>query len=102
MEIRRRVHAHPELGHRESATTALIMRMLDADGIKAAVLPTGTGIIAEVGSGDRLIGLRADINALPIGEATGGQGKPSTSPQGAASRRRSSTTGGFVRGLLAK
>ena len=35
VRIRRRVHAHPELGHRESATTALIMRTLDADGIKA-------------------------------------------------------------------
>ncbi|HEY5877968.1 MAG TPA: amidohydrolase [Nakamurella sp.] len=71
IRIRRRVHAHPELGFRESATTALIMRMLDADGIKAAVLPSGTGVIAEVGSGERLIGLRADIDALPIGEATG-------------------------------
>jgi len=71
VEIRRRVHAHPELGHRESATTAMIMRVLDAEGIKAAVLPSGTGVIAEVGSGERLIGLRADIDALPIREATG-------------------------------
>jgi amidohydrolase len=71
IEIRRRVHAHPELGHRESATTALILRLLDADGIKATVLPTGTGVIAEVGSGERLVGLRADIDALPIPEATG-------------------------------
>lgn len=71
VQIRRRVHAHPELGHRESATTALIMRMLDADGIKATVLPTGTGVIAEIGSGERVVGLRADIDALPIPEATG-------------------------------
>jgi len=71
VQIRRRVHAHPELGHRESATTAMIMRTLDADGIKAVVLPTGTGLIAEVGSGERLVGLRADIDALPIPETTG-------------------------------
>jgi len=71
VQIRRRVHAHPELGHRESATTAMIMRRLDADGIKAVVLPTGTGLIAEVGSGERLVGLRADIDALPIPETTG-------------------------------
>jgi amidohydrolase len=71
VQIRRRVHAHPELGHRESATTAMIMRRLDADGIKAIVLPTGTGLIAEVGSGERLVGLRADIDALPIPETTG-------------------------------
>src|SRR6476619_354125 len=70
VQIRRRVHAHPELGHRESATTAMIMRRLDADGIKAMVLPTGTGLIAEIGSGERLVGLRADIDALPIPETT--------------------------------
>lgn len=71
VRIRRRVHAHPELGHRESATTAMIVRTLDADGIPAAVLPTGTGVIAEIGSGERVVGLRADIDALPIREATG-------------------------------
>ncbi len=71
IRIRRRVHAHPELGRRESATTAMIMRVLDAAGIKATVLPSGTGVIAEVGAGERLIGLRADIDALPIREATG-------------------------------
>ncbi len=71
VRIRRQVHAHPELGHRESATTALIMRVLDAEGITAAVLPTGTGVIAEVGSGEKVVGLRADIDALPIHEATG-------------------------------
>ncbi len=71
VELRRRVHAHPELGHRESATSALIMRTLEADGIKARILPTGTGVIAELGTGDHLVGLRADIDALPITEATG-------------------------------
>jgi amidohydrolase len=71
VETRRRIHAHPELGHRESATTALIMRQLDRAGIPARVLPTGTGVIAEVGSGERIVGLRADIDALPIREATG-------------------------------
>jgi amidohydrolase len=71
VQIRRRVHAHPELGHRESATTAMIVRVLDAAGIPATVLPSGTGVIAEVGAGERLVGLRADIDALPIREATG-------------------------------
>lgn len=71
VKIRRRVHAHPELGHRESATTAMIVRALDAAGIPAAVLPTGTGVLAEIGSGERVVGLRADIDALPIREATG-------------------------------
>src|SRR6478752_1453477 len=71
VRIRRQVHAHPELGHRESATTAMIVRALDADGIPAAVLPTGTGVIAEMGSGEPVVGLRADIDALPIAEGTG-------------------------------
>jgi amidohydrolase len=71
VDLRRRVHAHPELGHRESATSALIMRTLEADGIKARLIPTGTGVIAELGSGDRVVGLRADIDALPIAESTG-------------------------------
>ena len=70
IDLRRRVHAHPELGHRESATTALIMRTLEADGIKAELIPTGTGVIAEVGTGEQVVGLRADIDALPIAEAT--------------------------------
>jgi amidohydrolase len=71
IELRRSVHAHPELGHRESATSALILRTLHSAGIKATLMPTGTGVIAEIGTGDRVIGLRADIDALPIAEATG-------------------------------
>jgi len=71
IEIRRRAHAHPELGRREYATSALILRTLHDDGIDAHLLPGGTGVIAEIGSGDRLIGLRADIDGLPIPESTG-------------------------------
>ncbi len=50
VDLRRRVHAHPELGRRESATSALILRTLESDGIKAALMPSGTGVIAEIGS----------------------------------------------------
>ena len=71
VRLRRRVHAHPELGHQESATTALIMRTLQADGIQARLIPSGTGVIAEIGSGSRIVGLRADIDALPIAENSG-------------------------------
>lgn len=69
--VRRSVHAHPELGHRESATSALILRTLHSAGVRATLMPTGTGVIAEIGSGERVVGLRADIDALPIAEATG-------------------------------
>jgi len=71
IELRRRVHAHPELGHNESATSALILRTLRADGIEARLMPSGTGVIAEIGSGGPLVGLRADIDGLPIAESTG-------------------------------
>ncbi len=71
VRIRRRVHAHPELGHQESATTALILRVLESDGIKARLIPSGTGVIAEIGSGGTIVGLRADIDALPITENSG-------------------------------
>lgn len=69
--MRRDIHAHPELGHTESATSALVLRSLAAAGIQGTVLPSGTGVIAEIGTGDRLIALRADIDALPLRETSG-------------------------------
>ena len=68
--MRRNVHAHPELAHAESATSALILRCLEAAGIKGRLLGSGTGVIAEVGAGPRLLALRADIDALPLREAS--------------------------------
>jgi amidohydrolase len=65
--IRRQLHAHPELAFAEHRTTQLIVDTLEAAGLSPKVLPSGTGVICEVGSGDGpLIGLRADIDALPI------------------------------------
>jgi amidohydrolase len=69
--FRRRVHARPELSRAEHGTTARLRETLAAAGIAAAVLPGGTGLVAEVGTGDRVVGLRADIDALPLTEATG-------------------------------
>lgn len=71
VHIRRDVHAHPELGRQESATSALLLRVLRDHDIPARLLPGGTGLIAEIGEGERVIGLRADIDALPIREQTG-------------------------------
>ena len=69
--MRRNVHAHPELSRTESATSALILRSLQDAGISGTLLPTGTGVVADIGSGDRMIALRADIDALPLREASG-------------------------------
>ncbi len=68
--LRRQVHAHPELSRNESATSALILGSLHARGIEAELMRSGTGVVAEIGSGDRLVALRADIDALPLREST--------------------------------
>ena len=69
--IRRDIHAHPEVGHREHRTTALIVDQLERSGLVAKVLPVGTGAYCDVLPGgfddsSGLVGLRADIDALPI------------------------------------
>ncbi len=68
---RRELHQYPELSNREQATSERIRGWLDAAGIRRADYPIDTGVIAEIGTGDNLIALRADIDALPIHEATG-------------------------------
>jgi amidohydrolase len=69
--IRRDIHAHPEIGHHEHRTTSLIVDQLERAGLVAKVLPVGTGAYCDVLPGGfddslGLVGLRADIDALPI------------------------------------
>lgn len=65
--LRRDLHAHPELGHSEHRTTALLFERLTAAGLSPKVLSTGTGLVCDVGSGDGpIVMLRADIDALPL------------------------------------
>ncbi len=68
---RRHIHAHPELGRAEHATTALVVEELAGIGLHPEPLPGGTGLICDVGTGDRCVALRADLDALPLREATG-------------------------------
>lgn len=63
---RRHLHAHPELGFVEKATTDLIVGQLRAAGLSPTVLPLGTGVICDIGAGERAVGFRADIDALPL------------------------------------
>ena len=69
IEFRRDLHAHPEVGYVEHRTTRRIALRLEAAGLRPAVLPKGTGLIADIG-GSRddtpAVALRADIDALPI------------------------------------
>jgi amidohydrolase len=69
VEIRRELHAHPELAYHEKKTTQLIVDQLAAHGLAAEVLPAGTGATCDIGTGPGpLIALRADIDALPISD----------------------------------
>ncbi|QGN35173.1 amidohydrolase [Microlunatus sp. Gsoil 973] len=70
INFRRDLHAHPELGFAEHRTTDRIMARLTAAGLTPQRLSSGTGVLCDiVGEGAEglpLIGLRGDIDALPI------------------------------------
>lgn len=74
---RRQVHQYPEVSWQEHRTTSLLADLLTERGIAVRLLP-GTGLLAEIGATDRpqdpaveRIGLRADLDALPLEERTG-------------------------------
>jgi amidohydrolase len=75
VEIRRDIHAHPELGRTEQRTTRVVADRLRAAGLSPRLLP-GTGLVCDLGpssvdTGRRRVALRADIDALPVQETTG-------------------------------
>lgn len=63
---RRAIHSYPELGYVEHRTTELIVDQLRSAGLAPTVFEHGTGAVCDIGAGDRLVVLRADIDALPI------------------------------------
>ncbi|TVP83164.1 MAG: amidohydrolase [Alkalicoccus sp.] len=71
--IRRHLHKHPELSMQEFQTTDLIMKTLAETDIELRKMEGGTGVVGVLrGSGDGpTLGLRADIDALPIIEKSG-------------------------------
>src|SRR6185437_7205050 len=72
-EIRRDIHADPELGLEEFRTSDLVARKLEEWGIEVhrGVGVTGVVGVLRNGNGQASVGLRADMDALPIVEATG-------------------------------
>ena len=72
---RRHIHAHPELSRAEHETTRFLAERLASVGLRPRVLPVGTGLVCDIGPdpkpGQRTVALRADIDALPLTEATG-------------------------------
>lgn len=63
-------HSHPELSLQEFATTLRLKADLSEAGVRLLPLDLKTGVVAEVGSGERVVALRADIDALPLQEET--------------------------------
>ena len=73
IDIRRDIHRHPELGFDEHRTSALVAERLEAWGYEVEEGLGGTGVVGRLvrGDGKRQLGIRADMDALPIDEATG-------------------------------
>src|SRR5580698_4524953 len=71
--IRHDIHAHPELGLEEYRTADLVARKLQELGIEVhrGVGKTGVVGVLRNGNGQASVGLRADMDALPMQEATG-------------------------------
>lgn len=71
--LRHDIHAHPELGFAEHRTAGIIADALRAAGLEVHEGIGGTGVVGVLrhGSGTRTVGLRADMDALPIDEKTG-------------------------------
>jgi hippurate hydrolase len=71
--LRRHIHANPELGFQEHQTSALVASQLERWGYTVHRGVGRTGVVATMrsGSGNKRLGLRADMDALPILETTG-------------------------------
>ena len=71
--IRQHIHAHPEMAFEEVKTSALVAERLEAWGYRVERGIGGTGLVGQIqkGAGSKSIGIRADMDALPIAERTG-------------------------------
>ena len=65
------LHMNPELSGEEFATAEFIKEKLKEHNIKIIETNLKNGVVAEIGQGDRVVALRADIDALPIEEESG-------------------------------
>ncbi|MEN3930670.1 M20 aminoacylase family protein [Microvirga sp. W0021] len=72
-DIRHQIHSNPELGFQEEGTSALVAEKLEQWGYEVHRGIAKTGVVGVLRNGDsqKSIGIRADMDALPIDEATG-------------------------------
>ncbi len=71
VQWRRHIHANPELSRTEFGTTEFVAAWLTKAGLSPQKMPGGTGLICDIGPEGPRIGLRADMDALPLQEFTG-------------------------------
>lgn len=73
IEIRRHIHSHPELSGQEYQTSAYVAGVLSSYGIHAQQGVGKTGVVGDLlnSESDRILAIRADLDALPIHERTG-------------------------------
>lgn len=73
IQLRRDIHQHPELAFEEHRTADLVASKLESWGYSVHRGLGGTGVVGTLkrGSGKRKLGIRADMDALPINENTG-------------------------------
>ena len=69
LELRRDLHANPELSWHEQRTTDLVAARLEAAGLSVTRLPH-TGLLVDVGDEPPTVALRADLDALPVEDLT--------------------------------
>jgi len=65
---RREVHMYPELGFKEHRTAGLVADSLEAMGLSVATGVAKTGVVGCLGTGRPAVGIRADMDALPLQE----------------------------------
>ncbi len=75
IQLRRDIHRHPELAFEEHRTSELVAAKLEAWGYQVHRGLGGTGVVGTLkrGTSTRSLGLRADMDALPIQEASGAE-----------------------------
>ena len=75
ISLRRDIHRHPELAFEEHRTAALVADKLEGWGYVVDRGVGGTGVVGTLvrGKGVKRLGIRADMDALPIDEASGAE-----------------------------
>jgi amidohydrolase len=69
LDLRRDLHAHPELSWEETRTTDLVSHHLDQIGWEVTRVGD-SGLVADLGASGPLVALRADLDALPVDDTT--------------------------------